>query len=369
MSVHFKVSGAWKTVERPYTRYNGTWAPAKDVYVRRGGVWVRAYEYDVVPPSTPMLSLEVVETTYTEGGTKKTGRHIKVGVRSSKGTQDTDLRRIRVLTTYQGKQPTTQYGGTYVAQPADNFEGEPWSDFQYNGYSGSLKSKPTNEFQYKRWPRNATNSNTLKGGETHYFSAWAEDMNGNWSTGVHAQITVPKLGVDAPNIKVKEGRFQVFSTGSFTGGEFKGGQPIQRGNPASRGLFIYGNQVVGAIGSEGVAKIRSAQVLLKRDDDNGAPSANVYLAWSEKGSVAAINDGGPEQKGGVKIGELKKGESKWFPLPEAFRTELRNNLRSLVLLNKDPNKASAFADDFSVMKSAAENARSGELHVVWEEEL
>jgi hypothetical protein len=164
----------------------------KEVYVKRSGAWVKAYEYDVTPPNPPEISLGLVKTTYTANGKQQTGRHIKVGVRGSAVSHDPTLKRIRVLTTYAGKAPTTYAGGTYHSTPDKQWPDEPWSEYYYNGYLGAPSSlKNSSSYVEREFPVNATNKTVVEPG-VYYFTAWSEDINGNWSVGTAASITVPK---------------------------------------------------------------------------------------------------------------------------------------------------------------------------------
>lgn len=362
MSVHQKVNGVWVTAQRPYVKRGNVWTPAKEVYVKRSGVWVRAYEYDVTPPPSPLVSLEIVETSYGPKNASR-GEKIRVGVRMP-GVQNNEVRLIRVLTTYGGKAPTTQFGGTYTSAPAENWPNEPWSDNRYTG------TQDTTEYRRKFWPRNAAASNQLVGGQTYHFTAWAQDDAGNWSAGTAATIVAPKKGVNAPNVLVKEGRFLPQYGGSWVGtasGSFVSGEMRQQGSPLSRGVFGYGGQIVNAVGQQGAATITGAQIYLVRDDDGGVANANVYLARHGANTSAEIVPATWSET--TKLGTLSKGEGKWFSLPSVFRDNLSSTVRGFALIQKDPAKAAPGADDFTVLKSLTQSPRNGELHLVWQENL
>lgn len=360
MGVWFKVNDEWVETERPYVKRANAWVPVKEAWVKRSGAWVRAYEYDVTPPDAPLLSLEIIETKYGFGN-KVTGSYIKVGVRLPGLTDNAELKKIRVLTTYQGKQPTTPGGGNYISAPAEGTPNEPWSDFMYD-----TTGRDSSVYDYKRFPRNADVSNMLKPGETYYFSAWAQDDAGNWSPGTHAQIHVPKSGVTTPNIINKEARFSPVWGGSFSGGDWSSGRLIQRSGPMSRGGFGYQHQITSAVGAQGTPTITNAQIFLSRVNDSGAAVANIYIAYHDQVTTptAAL-----DATGAVKLGRLAKGEAKWFKLPESLWDNLSTDIKGFTFLQKDPDKAAAQTNDFSVLKSISEAPRSGELHVVWREEL
>jgi len=374
MTAFIKVDGAWVPADRLHYHVNGGWAPVQKGYVRRSGVWTKFYELDITPPPSPQIDLTIIETKYGQNNQNK-GRHIRVVVSLPGPDQAATTKLIRVLTTYQGKQPTTQFGGTYTAQPDANHPDEPWSDWTY---------KPdgvhnTTQGQYKTWPRSATDSSKLTDGERYYFSGWTLDRAGNWSAPTHTSIVAPKDG-GGSNILHKETRFQPNWAGTMTSsGSFTIGQMTQQGNPLRRGVIGYGNKVENEIGSQGPATIKTAQIKLARTNDNGSASANIYIAYH-----AHLNYGSPDPDGhpwntwseARKLGTLSKGESKWFDIPSNFHDNLVKyvsgsigNFRGFVLLEKDPSHAAAQADDFSVLKSQAELSTQGELHVTWTEEL
>ena len=365
---YLKLGGIWNRADRVYRKDDGVWKPTDEIYVKDGGVWKRCHEYDVTPPPVPEISLEIVDTDYWENHVRKTGRYIKVGVRTPGGIPDTDLKRIRVLTTYNGKSPTTYKGQNYTSNPDEEHPEEPWSDWHYNGFGGSSKTRDSSEFKYKEWPRNASNQTNIAAGK-QFFAAWAEDLNGNWSTGVFAHITVPKKGVDAANRLTKEAHFQVTATGSFTKEKFVYGQPTQSNSPRSRGLLFYGGQLKNQIGLQGKPVIKQARIRLERIKDSGTAQANVFIFRHDYGSPAAVGLD-LEDHEILKLGKIGKGEQKWFDLPDTYLTKLENDvIKGFGFHFKNPNAGQASAQDYSVFRSSTDSIRIGELHVVWQEIL
>ena len=366
MSIHYKVNGEWVTVDRPYYKTGGVWTPMTGVYRKDAGVWKESYVFDNTPPAPPVLALELVDTTYWENGNQKSGRHLRVGAKSAGGAHDPKLKRIRVLSTYNGASPTTQYGGTYTTGADETYPDEPWSDRQFNGFNGSDPTRDSSVMRYKQWPRNANASTNMAEGR-YYFAAWAEDLNGNWSNGVFNSIVVPKKGVDGANTISKEARFQVTNTGSWSKGAFTSGVATQSGNPVSTGYFFYNGQLQNQIGKDGAPTIKSAQIFLHRKNDDGRANANVYLFWHNYGGPSAIPGTGPDKHEVTLIGQIAKGESKWFDIPAAYWPNLNKDIKGFGLNYKDPVKAAAADNDYSVMKSMADAVRTAEVHVVWTE--
>lgn len=359
MAVYKKQGGVWTPAARVYVRDADIHKPSDEVWVKDAGVWKLAHQFDVTPPAQPDLTLTLVETD-------QNGRYIRVGV--SLGGADPGLRRIRVLTTYNGKAPTTQYGGNYTSSPEDTSPLEPWSEFYFNGF-GDVFRDPTT-LQTKTWPRNATAGSNIATG-THFFAAWAEDNFGNWSSGAFNSIVVPRRapagGIAGTGTNAKEHRFNVTNTGVFSAGQFSYGRPTQAKAPVRRGLFFYGGEIADRIGRSGRASIKKAQIRLERRNDGGAARANVYMAHHNFGQPEnfAANPSWGEVK---RLGMINKGESKWFDIPVSWYNALeKDGLKGFILLQKDPDRNEAQANDFSIMNSKNDSIRTGELHVVWTE--
>lgn len=368
MSVHYKTGGAWVEADQVYVKVQGIWVEARQVHNKISGSWVKVHEYDSTPPDPPVISLEVIDTEYTENSVEKSGRYIKLGIRTPPASHDSKLKRVRVLTTYNNAAPTTQFGGTYTAPQSDaDWPDEPWSDWHYNGY-GSGKSHPdSSQYNYKQWPRNATQQSNLAEGR-YYFSAWAEDKSGNWSAGTHTFIDLPKKSVESANVIRKEARIRANTAGSWVDGAFVSGQLEQRyANPKSRGFYFYGNEITNVIGDQGTPTIKGAQIFLIRGDDSGKPSANVYLFWHTETTSSGLSSQ-PTRHEATKIGTIAKGEAKWFTIPESMWPNLEaDDIKGFGLDHINPVMASGFPEDYSVIKSTGEQARSGEVHLVWVE--
>jgi hypothetical protein len=271
-----------------------------------------------------------------------------------------------VLTTYQGAYPTSQYGATYTGSPADSYPGEPWSEWRYNGFGNHLD---TSLVINKKWPRNAAPASQLVPGQKYHFTAWSEDFSGNWSAATSMLVTGPKKGVDSANVVHKRARFQALSSGYVTSNSFTAGTLYQSGSPYRYGIYFYGNQINEAIGQQGAPTVSNAQILVSRADDPGSASANVYVYWHEHLSAGDLVYP-PLRHTVTKVGTIAKGESKWITLPETFHTAMENNtLRGFGFFNRDPIKASAFADDYSEFKSVTDNQRAGEVVIAWSEAL
>jgi hypothetical protein len=375
VALYQNINGVWTLCSKPYVRRGGAWVLAQEAWVNDHGVWKNAYDADVTPPNPPEITLAIVEDFDVIKGQKTLkSRWIQVGTRLPGTANDDDARLIRMLTTYGGKAPTTQFGGTWHPNPDNTYPNEPWSEWRYNDYGGH---KDTSNLVYKQFPLNPSPGTIIKGDTTYYFTAWSLDNSGNWSAATQAQIHVPKNSVDVANVVTKEARFQANSGGSWrTATGFQGGDLIQQKSPRSQGLFFYGNQITDAVGTSGATiTVKAAQIYIRREgtaEDNGAANANVYLFWTPYKTAQDLPN--PGAAGDIvrneltKIGSgLAKGQGKWFDLPDSYLNNLNTGIKGMGLAWKDPVKADAAPNDYSRVVAVGQNLRCGELHITWEE--
>lgn len=378
MPIYQRVNGVWTLCQRPYVLRNGAWTAVNEAWVRRSGNWVQAYNYDVTPPDPPEIALAVVEDFNTVKGVKTLNtRYVRVGVRLPGVANDPSAKLVRVLTDYEGKPPTTQFGGTKTIAPDANYPDEPWSEWRFGlpgapGYSGHPDSSV---MTYKQWPRNFGPGQIIKSDSTYHFTGWSLDENGNWSAATQASIHIPKAGVDMPNVVTKEARFQPNSSGSWRTAGFASGDLVQQNSPRSQGVWLYGNQFTDSVGSNTTSgetiTVKSAQIFVRRNDDGGSAVCNVYVFWMPYGTVGTLPPAGNalDRHEITKVGTLAKGQGAWFDLPPTFANNLSTGIKGIGLDWKDPVKSTAFPEDYSSVVSTAVNLRCGEVHVVWEEEL
>jgi hypothetical protein len=372
IGIYQKISGHWTLVERPYVHKNGVYTPVMETWVKSAGTWKKAQEYDVTPPNPPEVTLNIHEEfNVIKGQQTLTAQWLRVGVRLPGTANDPDLKMIRVLTEYpkdSGKAPTNPLGGDYNPNPDSSYPNEPWSDWRYNDFG---VHKDSSVYVYKQYPRNATEGVKLTEGKKYYFTGWSLDANGNWSVSTPASITIPKKGTVQSNIMVKETRIQPNTSGSWTKDGYVSGPLEQQGSPRSQGHFFYGQQFTDSVGAQGPPTIRSAQIKLFREDDHGAANANIYLFWTAYANVGDLPAPGAQlvKNNTAFVGTLAKGQSGWFDLPNSFHDDMKNGIKGIGLDKQDPNKASAFTEDYSLMTSSAVNLRCGEVHIVWEEAL
>lgn len=367
MSVHIRSGGVWtEFTGKPYLKVAGTWVDVNEIHTRRSGTWQQAFLYDVIPPDSPVITIEKVITDYTQDSKSKHGRHIKIGVKMPGVVNNTQIKRIRVLVS-STQQPATQYEtSTYISNSDDDWPDEPWSEYEYNGFGGSSLNRNTSNEFYKQWTRNPTAETIIEGGKTYYFSAWSEDFSGNWSAGVFASIFIEKNFTDTDQIS-KEARFKANGAGSWKSDAFTAGSPTQASTPRSRGLFFYGAQLANNVGTAGPAAIKSAQIMLHRKNDTGKDQANVYLFWHAYGNNGDIG-ASLNQNESTKLGTIAKGETKWFKIPETMWPNIVNKtLKGFGLDSKDPASDGAVDKDYSQMKSVADAVRTGEVHLTWVE--
>jgi hypothetical protein len=368
VALYQKDAGVWKLCQRPYVKRNGVWVAVQEAYVKRSGVWTKAYEYDITPPPQPEISTEIIEAF--SGGIATT-RYIKVGLRMPGGVHSPEIKQIRLLTTYNGGQPTTQFGGTYWTPSDNGYPSETWSDWKYGIYG---VHDDTSNWQYKQWPVNAAAGTVLTADKTYYFSAWAMDDNGNWSGATHASVYIPKPTVNTPNIVTREAYFQPNTAGSYRGetDAWSDGQLLQQKSPRSIGMWFYGNQIIESVGAttvrSGSVNVTKAQIYIKRMNDEGSASAYMTLFWTGIGTPGTLPDNGPAKQELTNIGQLAKGEGQWFDMPLGFRNNFNEQIRALGLDWKRPSQTDASPADFSRVANLANAPSCGKIHLVWQEE-
>lgn len=405
MTIHQKVAGAW--VERPslYVRRNNVWTTVTQAWCKVAGVWTICFSLDRTPPPIPALTLDLTPANASGG------RWLRVGVNIPGATQITQLRLIRVLITTT-EQPSSQYSSTgFVTAVDSDYSSEPWSEYYYNNYvdlkyyKGEFRSGPgaprqpnegivigepppgglggggnpipvtqtwhpsTSTTYFKQYPVNASGSVKVASDKTYYVTAWSLDFDGNWSAPVEAKLFVPKTGTGGTNTIVKTAHFHANYTGTATPGVgFAQGPLNQNSSPVQQGLWFYGDQW-NAIGSSGTPTVKSAQILVNRNDDAGQPVANVYLFRHDYKSPTDVPANGTLTVGEVTLlGTINKGEAKWFTVPAG----LVDNLTAHVLthgfgLYHMKSGGPATAADLSQMSSVTNDNRSGEIWVNWTE--
>jgi hypothetical protein len=370
MPLYQKVDDEWVLCQRPYVKWNGIWTACKNAYLKVAGVWVPAYQYDTVPPDPPLLALELYEDRNNQGEVKS--RWIRVSVRQPQPAHDPSTTLIRVLTDYDGHAPTTQFGATYTSEPDSNWPGEPWSDWKYGpGFPHQDNSKDVT----KQWPRNAQAGTILRGDTNYHFTAWAQDENGNWSQPVPSHYYIPKGGVTGPLYEVRETYFVPNHAGTWkstgSGRGWTEQHPEIQNSPTKQGLWFFGSQFRDN-GLNAKSTITSAQICFFRTAAGGNPESNVWLFWhgyhnptSLPAPGGALNDINQIQK----VGRIAKNQYKWFDIPLQHYSEIKNgNLKGFGLYHKAPSNP-AVADDYAQMAHFSAAGWSGQVHVVWKQEV
>lgn len=345
---YIKVGGVWKAATRPYVKRSGVWTPVKQTYVKQAGAWTLEWTYDVTPPDPPVLALDIIDN-----------RYILVSCRLPGASNDPTLRRIRVLA-LPDTSPTTQFGAGALNGNDSSYPFENWSDWYYNIAPNGHGDSSLNT--HKEYPLNPTAGTNLPGGKYYYFAAWAEDFEHNWSIGTFSRIWMPKEGVNAANVIVKEANFQANTAGSITGttGVWAGeGQLVVRDSPRSNGIFFFHSKITDTVGQNGTPSISSAKIRLSRTNDTGQAVANVRMGWHNAISTGDFNPSGIQEV--TTLGTIQKGETKWFNLPTTWFDNYNNGIRGFIV------QSGPGAADFLVLNDLETDLRNGEINLVWNE--
>lgn len=332
MSVNVKVAGVWQEADETYVKVAGTWKPANQIFVKKDGVWVSSFTTDTSPPNTPILTVVNVDNN-----------RFNVSVRMPSVSHQTDIRRIRVLVNIGGTthaaSPVQSSG--YYSAPNVPGGAEPWSDWYYNdqmpdGKGGSyVDGRSTAAYVTKSFAPTWKPGNMLKPNTWYRFTAWAEDMNGNWSAPAYVGLISGKSVLTANENRMT--RILVppiaFGTTDLTTGTFTAGEGYIGTN--KRASIYYGNLINSLVGDKTV--IHTARVLLYRaGEDHGQPVAKTYGGFSLTDGTVPFTVAPLEQNWMLNYGStansLAKGQGVWKDLPVSWRDNLNTNLKAIHML-------------------------------------
>lgn len=344
---YIKQGGTWTVARRPYVKRNNIWTPVVETWVKETGVWTKEWTFDNIPPPVPELSLEIIDN-----------RYIRCSVRLPDTQNNPDLRMIRVMALVDA-QPGSQYGTGLIGGNDAAYPHENWSDWYYNNaYIDDHGDSSVNS--HKDYPVNPTSATNLPGAHYYYFSAWAQDFDGNWSVGCFSRIYMPQQGVAADNVIYKETNVQMNTAGSlsstnvFTSGDVKAHQ-----TPTSDGIFFCGSKFTDSIGQNGVPTVTSARILVSRRADAGQPQATVRMGWHEQTGSGDYDSSLSNDR--TVLGTIQKGEAKWFSIPTTWYRYFNTRIAGFVL------KRGPDATDDIELNGLGTDLRCGEVNITWEE--
>lgn len=347
---YLKVDGAWVPATRPYVKRNGVWTPVREGYVKDAGVYKTFYKYDNTPPHPPELTLEIIDE-----------RYFKVGTRIPTDQGSDQVKEIRILVSRAGY-PSGPLGSGFVSKPSTGYPKEPFSSFFYNHADSDSDHGPVQDYDFKEYPPQASAQTNIASG-LYYFAAWTVDFDNNWSSGVYHSITMPKAGVNARNIIVKEANFQPKSAGSTNqdGVAYTEGDVTARDSPRSNGVWFFGDQFTSSVGFQGNPTVKNASIRIARAaNDGGQNTANVRLFHHNQYSfVSPFTD----FDDATVVGTLTRGETKWFDIPTAWYGLLNKSIKGFGL------RFGSNASDTITALGQSDYIRCGEVNVVWEEAL
>ena len=377
---YYKIDGVWTPIERPYVKENDVWVPVKEAYLKASGVWDlygdtgAFWEYDDTPSAAPAFNLVMAQFGAT-------GRYINAGIRVPGAGNDADVKMVRVLTTYAGGPPTTQYGGTYTETPDPTAPLEPWSDLYYNGWGADGVKRTSSYYSLSRstqnqvvrpWPRAATSSTLLPAGR-YYFTAWSLDQDGNWSDATAAYMDIPQPGhkdvtSDSYFVPSETGTY-LPGGGSFgAGGTWTAGLLEQNATGPLHGYAFYGTAMrdftkYDAFTELAAVQVNTAQVQVTRLVDSGSASANLWMGKVQVNGSGALTSSGDSVATSeiINAGTIAKGESKWINIPTTWVRS--NNFYGIKFWHKDPNVASPVAADYSQLSGTPQLAKAMQVHL------
>lgn len=303
---HYKIDGLWVGVQRPYVKVANNWSPVKASYVKRDGVWQGNWQYDVTPPPAPLIDIQAINNEVD---------YLRVGI-ALPGPHDPELKMIRAIVREASTWSQSPFDAGYYDSPDASYPFERFGDWFYNGANASGNHPDSSVMVYKTWPPGSGAGTKISDNRYFYVSAWAQDMEGNWSQGAYNRIWVPKRYVKPAPIN-KGMVFAASSGGTLDGGSgaLNYGQLIVNESPRSNGVYFHGGAFNHHIGLDGPPVVTNATIRIHRNNDDGLPTANVKLFWHEQ---AAGNVAPHLQNDETFIGTINRGEAKLFTIPQKW---------------------------------------------------
>jgi hypothetical protein len=211
------------------------------------------------------------------------------------------------------------------------------------------------DYDFKEYPPQASAATNIASG-LYYFSAWSQDFEGNWSSGVNHSINMPKAGVQARNIIIKEANFQPKEAGSTDSGgvNYTVGDVTARDSPRSNGVWFHGNQFSSSIGFQGNPTVKNARIRIARAaSDGGQNVANVRLFHHNQYEfVSPFTD----FDDATIVGTLTRGETKVVRHPRSMvasaqQVDQRDSACDLVRMLVTPSRRSGRVTTSVAVKS------------------
>lgn len=314
MAAWIKTGGVWTRAKDIRNKQAGSWTPsAKAVYYKANGTWSMVHNNEIPPLDN--VFLDVVNEAGTKGTVASRWRFMRVRARLTDTSDNPDLKLIRVLASTNG----FQSGPNGQGYQSEKVDGQPWSDFDFTTNDSSvdlLKNYPPNSSQ--------DGGDVMPAGRVVYFTAFAQDVRGNWGAPVTRQLTVGNDFSESGK-RFFEARFTPQGISTLHAAPVGSESPwttntLDTGfgynNDKTNTFFFYGGDIIQALGEVGTPAAAQMQIYLRRSATDAGPAgaADVYLGVHNFGytddnltNLTRVNDTDTRY-----LGTLLKGEGKWF---------------------------------------------------------
>jgi len=295
MPWYAKESGVWNEVFDPYRKSGTSWQNIDEGYARQAGVWKRFYKRDSAPPISPVLTVEETSTGFVIavddpfiGGNASNEAYVTV---TGASVQAPLIPGQVVSIVKQNFDSSVGFTYTWDVEIIHNSV----YSFKATFYTASGIASATTTTTYYVPP--ATN---------YYQRYFKANLSDSWKNG---EGWVPESS-----------------------------DIIQGGNTLHRGCWFYDDNLVPFWGKS--VTFMQIQVSRRNTNHGVAGKANVHLVHH---SYRSKPNDAPEVFDQVKIGELGRGEMKWFTVPQDWYRGFKNantNFRGFGLFTSDSGTSS-----------------------------
>ena len=320
MSWYAKQNGNWSQVGDAKIRTSTAWNPVEEGWIKDNNNWVRFFKRDLTAPNPPIL--DVVERT----------AGFKISVSSGVNSNAT---RLTITSNTIGTLNTNEI--VIITE----------LDLDMDYAAGSL-------YEYL-W------ETPIYPGLTYKFYATFYSDTGISSTKAIAIVDIP------PETIFYQGYFDPTSGDSWVEGDSlekgwntSGDLIVQGGNPLHRGCWFYGNALNPLFGKT-VTNMR-IQVSRLNTEHGVAGLANVRLAHHDNKVKPYFS---PNMLDPTKIGELRRGEKKWFDVPTDWYRGYKNNNANYSGFGLYTSDVGNNTDNHIKTNDVSANTGNGRLYVEW----
>lgn len=308
MTFYVKNNGVWVNVIDAQVRTSVAWTPVQEGWVRESGIWQRFYLRDTAIPAQPFTDITELATGFDFTIT-------------------------------------------------DNMLGNNVSTVSYSGSGGGESFSVENQDFAPGSTYTYTWAITPQPSTTYTFTAYFTSATGYQSTPIVKTVNIPATTnyYQAYIDPVSSNTWEAGSTDAWLGAD----KPVEQGGtPQHKGCWFYGDRTDRFWG----LTVTKMQIRISRlNTAHGvAGLGNVWLGHHDNKTRP---DNQPNILDDTKVGELRRGEAKWFDVPSSWLSAFKNknaNYRGFGLntsSSSDVNNIKTFSSQTDTL--------NGRLYVEW----